>query len=446
MGNAMFVQKTLVFLTALFAGLALLVPAAWPQQLSNLDRDRAQAMLQVIASDVHKHYYDAKFHGLDWDAKVAEAKQKISQAQSFNMAMSHIAAALDTLNDSHTFFLPPQHAYRHDFGWQYQMIGDRCFVIRVRPDSDAAAKGVKSGDEVLTINGFNPSRDNLWKVQYVFSVLRPQPSLRLELKDPLGKQRQVEVAAAIHAGKRVMDLTSAGGGGDIWDIVRQSEDEDDLMRARYVEYGDDLMVLKVPRFLFSRNEVDDVIGKARKHKNLILDLRENPGGAVDTLKFMLGGVFDKDVKVADRVGRKESKPEVAKATHNPFTGKLVVLVDSKSASAAELFARVIQIEKRGTVLGDHTSGSVMESRRYSEKLGMDTVIFYGASITEEDLIMTDGKSLEHIGVTPDEVLLPTADSLANGKDPVLARAAELLGVKLSPDAAGQVFPYKWSPE
>ena len=446
MGNAMFVQKTLVFLTALFAGLALLVPAAWPQQLSNLDRDRAQAMLQVIASDVHKHYYDAKFHGLDWDAKVAEAKQKISQAQSFNMAMSHIAAALDTLNDSHTFFLPPQHAYRHDFGWQYQMIGDRCFVIRVRPDSDAAAKGVKSGDEVLTINGFIPSRDNLWKVQYVFSVLRPQPSLRLELKDPMGKQRQVEVAAAIHAGKRVMDLTSAGGGGDIWDIVRQSEDEDDLMRARYVEYGDDLMVLKVPRFLFSRNEVDDVIGKARKHKNLILDLRENPGGAVDTLKFMLGGVFDKDVKVADRVGRKESKPEVAKATHNPFTGKLVVLVDSKSASAAELFARVIQIEKRGTVLGDHTSGSVMESRRYSEKLGMDTVIFYGASITEEDLIMTDGKSLEHIGVTPDEVLLPTADSLANGKDPVLARAAELLGVKLSPDAAGQVFPYKWSPE
>ena len=88
----------------------------------------------------------------------------------------------------------------------------------------------------------------------------------------------------------------------------------------------------------------------------------------------------------------------------------------------------------------------MESRRYSEKLGMDTVIFYGASITEEDLIMTDGKSLEHLGVTPDEVLLPTADSLANGRDPVLARAAELLGMKLSPDAAGQAFPYKWSPE
>jgi len=403
-------------------------------------------MLQVIGNDVHKHYYDPKLHGLDWDAKVAEAKQKISQAQSFNMAMSHIAAALDTLNDSHTFFLPPQHSYRHDFGWHYQMIGERCFVIRVRPDSDAAAKGVKPGDEVLTINGFSPSRDNLWKMQYVFSVLRPQTALRLELKDPAGTQRQVEVAAAIHEGKRVKDLTGAGGDEDIWDIVRQSEEQENLMRAHYMEYSDDLMVLKVPRFLFSLNEVDDMIGKAHKHKNLILDLRGNPGGAVDTLKYMLGGVFDKEVKIADRVGRKESKPEVAKASHNPFTGKLVVLVDSKSASAAELFARVVQIEKRGTVLGDHTSGSVMESRRYSEKLGMDTVIFYGASITEEDLIMTDGKSLEHIGVTPDEVLLPNADSLARGRDPVLARAAELLGMKLSPDDAGKVFPYEWSPE
>jgi len=45
-------------------------------------------------------------HGVDFDAKIAEAKAKIEKANSFNMAMSHIAAAaLDTLNDSHTFSL-----------------------------------------------------------------------------------------------------------------------------------------------------------------------------------------------------------------------------------------------------------------------------------------------------------------------------------------------------
>jgi len=121
-------------------------------------------------------------------------------------------------------------------------------------------------------------------------------------------------------------------------------------------------------------------------------------------------------------------------------------VDAESASASELFARIIQLEKRGIVIGDHSSGSVMEAREYEEQTGTETAIFYGASITESNLIMTDGKSLEHVGVTPDEVVLPTAQDIANGRDPVLGRAAELLGIKVSAEDAGKAFPYEWPPE
>jgi C-terminal processing protease CtpA/Prc len=283
-------------------------------------------------------------------------------------------------------------------------------------------------------------------MQYVFSVLRPQPGLRLELEDPAGKQRTVDVASKMREGKRVADLTGGNAGNDIWDLIRESENQRHLMRARSVEYGDQLMVLKVPEFFFSQVEVEDMIGKARRHQNLIVDLRGNPGGAIDTLKYLVGGMFDKEVKIGDRVGRKESKPEVAKPLHDPFTGKLVVLVDSRSASAAELFARIVQLEKRGTVIGDRSSGSVMEAKHYQEQIGMDTVIFYGASITEWDLIMSDGKSLEHTGVTPDETVLPSAQDLASGRDPVLAHAADILGVKVSPEEAGKAFPYEWPPE
>jgi carboxyl-terminal processing protease len=411
-----------------------------PAQLSGFDRDRAHSMLQMVADDVRKHYYDPKFHGLDWNARVAEAKQKIDTSPSFNMALSHIAGALDALNDSHTFFLPPSRPYRHDFGYQTAMIGERCFVIRIRPGSDGDTKGLKAGDEVLAINGFTPTRDNLWKMQYVFEALRPQASLHLQLRNPTGTDRPVEVVAKMQALSQVKDL---GNGNDLYELIRNSEDEDQRMRTRWQELGD-VYVLKISQFFFTDSEADELIGHARKHKGMIVDLRGNGGGAVDSLQSLLGRLFQNDVKIADRVKRNDTKPFNAKSHRNPYTGKVVVLIDSRSASASELFARVVQLEKRGVVIGDTSSGSVMESMHYQYQTGTQTIAFFGASITDADLIMSDGVSLEHRGVVPDETMLPSAADLAANRDPVLAHAAETLGYKMSPEEAGKLFPYQWS--
>jgi len=123
----------------------------------------------------------------------------------------------------------------------------------------------------------------------------------------------------------------------------------------------------------------------------------------------------------------------------------VVLVNSESMSAAELFSRVVQIEKRGRVLGDKSAGRVMEAQFYQHQLSGRAIVYW-ASVTVADLVMTDGKSLERVGVTPDEVMIPTASDLAKGADPVLAYAAGTLGVKMNPEEAGKLFPYQWPPE
>ncbi len=432
-------------LALVLAGLALTAAAQQQQKISNVERERARDMLRTIANDVKKHYYDPKYHGVDWETNVKAADQKIETASSPNHALSEIAAALDTLNDSHTFFLPPSRPYKHDYGWRIQMIGGKCFVMQVRPQSDADLKQVKRGDQILKINGFQPTRDNLWKMNYVFDVLRPQPGLRVALRSPEGQEREVEVMAAVRQTKKVTNLTFEGG-DDIWDVIRESESAAHLGRVRWAEAGDDVTILKFPGFHFDEGQMDSFIRKAKKSKAWIVDLRGNPGGSVETLKWFLSGIFDREVKVGDRVTREDSKPLVAKSKRqNAYSGKLVVLVDSKSGSASEVFARLLQLEKRGTVLGDKTAGAVMESKRYSYKHGMDVVVYYGASITDADLIMADGKSLENTGVTPDEFLLPTASDLASGRDPVLARAVELCGSNMTAEAAGALFPFEWPP-
>lgn len=65
------------------------------------------------------------------------------------------------------------------------------------------------------------------------------------------------------------------------------------------------------------------------------------------------------------------------------------------------------------------------SRFFPFQVGAEAVVFYAVSITDADIIISDGKSLEVNGVTPDKLMLPTGADLAARRDPVLAYAARL---------------------
>ena len=156
----------------------------------------------------------------------------------------------------------------------------------------------------------------------------------------------------------------------------------------------------------------------------------------------MAGLFQNDLKIVDLVGREGTKPvPVAGRHHNAFTGRSAILIDSESASASAVLARVVQLENRGFIVGDRSSGTVMEARLYPHEIALDSEVSYAISVTDADLVMTDGKSLEHVGVEPDIVVLPTSQDLANKRDPALAKAAGLVGAKLSPEEAGTILPY-----
>jgi C-terminal processing protease CtpA/Prc len=338
--------------------------------------------------------------------------------------------------------MPPERANHYYPGYKIELVGNDGYITQLQPGSDAASKR-HIGDLVVKHTGYNLNRDDFYDLRYYYTTLAPRPAVELVLRSPEGVERTVIVESRVKVGKKIYGHEETLQ-HILIDQYREAENQSDATRSRIVERGD-VAIWKLQQFFMDDGEITRTIRTARNHKTLILDLRGNPGGSVDTLKMIVGSLFDKDIKIADRVTRKETKPMLAKHRGNPFDGKIIVLVDASCGSAAELLARVVQLEHRGMVIGDKTSGKVMEARDYYETQEGGTVFAYGFSITDADLIMSDGHSLEKTGVQPDELMLPTGADLAAGRDPVLVHAAELAGVKLSPVEAGKLFPYVWPP-
>jgi carboxyl-terminal processing protease len=414
-----------------------------PPLLNSTERARAREMLSQIKAVLRSDYYDKTYHGLDLDSHFKAAQTKIDTAVSLGHAYAIIAQALVDLNDSHTFFIPPDRTSSYDYGWRMSIVGEQCFVTAVKPGSDAEAKGLKPGDRVVQLEAFLPVREQLWKAQYLYHLLSPRASIKMAIQPPGGETRVVEIASKVTPGPkdRRISIESLINGGRV-----DSSDGPHISRTARVG---DVAIWKLASFEFAPEDVDALFDSTVKGaRALVIDLRGNPGGAVKTLEAVAGRLFDREVTIADVKGRSSSKTSLAKKSKNPFGGQIAVLVDSDSGSAAEVFARVIQIEKRGTIVGDRSSGSVMESQFHAFAIRVPdlselTVIPYGVSITVADLIMADGKSLEHTGVTPDDVVLPTAEDLRSRTDPALAHAVALVGGTITPAAAGALFPVEW---
>lgn len=409
-------------------------------QTIGFERQRGADILQALKRDIETNYYDSSYRGVNLETRFKAAEDKVKQATTVGQIQAIVAQVLIDFDDSHLYFVPPQKAHKTEYGWRMQMIGDKCYITAVRPGSDAEAKGVKPGDEIYSWEGYEPTRENLWKMQYFYYQLRPTAVARLVLIKPDRTEQELQVKSKIKQGRLITGRVLQ----DFADLQREAEEQEHLNRHRFHNKFQEAFIWKMPQFDLSDAEIDAMMDKVTNHKSLILDLRGNGGGYILTLQRLLGSLFDHDVKIGDRKGRKEMKPEIAKTRGKSiFTGPVVVLIDSRSASAAELFARIMQLEKRGTVIGDRSAGAVMEAKFFPHKSGMNVVAFYGASVTIADLIMTDGKSLERTGVSPDKLLLPTGADLAAGRDPVMAHAAELVNLKLNSEAAGALFPDEW---
>jgi C-terminal processing protease CtpA/Prc len=158
---------------------------------------------------------------------------------------------------------------------------------------------------------------------------------------------------------------------------------------------------------------------------IILDLRGNPGGRIRTLQRVAGLFLDRPEDLLTLSEGDRSEVLRAIPSDVRFRGRLRILVDGRTGSAAELLAAALQDLGRAKVYGAETAGSTRS--RLSRALPGGVRLHYAG---RAEFRRRDGSPIEGVGVAPDVLFEHTREQLARGAygdpflDPLVRLAAE----------------------
>lgn len=396
----------------------LLLPAAGESQVDiEFERARMKAILNIVSREVEKNFYDPQMRGVDWKALTDEARGRIEKANSPSAMITAIFSLVDKLQDSHTVFIPPSRAAKLKFGFEAKAFGKEVRIYEIDKKGAAAAAGLQVGDLLVSINGFAAERETLELMLLYLRRLRPTPVLEIEYRRAAASPQKIRLQAKLEQGLLIEDLTDMN---TIYKYIREAEMDKEVYRHNM--YEGDIGYLALPSFSGEEGFLHGLLNKVRNSKAMIIDLRGNPGGTIKTLEQVAGYFETSETVMANIVGRKKTEPVKIKPRKPSLTGPMFILVDSQSASAAEMFARHFQRTGRAKVIGDQTPGRVTASRIHAEQIGVDIVVMFGIQVAEGRVVFPDGLELEKRGVIPDQPCIPSESDLRRDSDPCHAAA------------------------
>jgi carboxyl-terminal processing protease len=418
------VRRYLRSVVCLLLGVVAIVPAARAEQSIELARADTRRIVEILANDIEKKFYDPSLKGVDVKRLADETKQQINSLSDVGQMQTAVWNFVLKLDDSHTRYAPPRLTQSPNFGFRAQGVADKVLVVAMSKNGPAEKAGVKLGDRILALNGQRVTRDNISDVVFFFTRLRPVRLLVMDyVRDGVQSRLAITPALRIEPAERRIDDIS-----DFYRDVVELENEYHESPFMYGSVGD-VGYVKLTSFSGGLPEV--VMWKIKDANSVIVDLRGNPGGNTEVLRQMTGFFDRQNTPIADMVGRKKTEKLLSKPQRVYFDGPLVILVDAGSGSASEIFAYHMQRIGRAVVIGDKTMGAVSAADFIEEHVGAYTVTQFGLLLTTAKVVFPDGKSIEKLGVTPDIMCVPTEDDLATGKDPCLSRAALIAKEKLA---------------
>jgi carboxyl-terminal processing protease len=285
-----------------------------------------------------------------------------------------IPGMLRTLDPHSIFFDPGQYEQMKEmerseskgFGTVVSVLPGRVIVLQALPGTPSSKAGLSPGDEILAINGYVLARLEFEQLVQLLSMARQKTAL-LEVRKP--------------GGARIIQLT----------MSPELVDTPSVDRAFMIAPG--IGYVRVASFEVATGKlIKDTIDKlgGDNLKGLMLDLRDNPGGVVGAAVETASLFLKPDQLVFTIKGRAQRTEEVrALESVKPYVFPVAVLVDGKSASAAEIVTGALQDHDRATVLGEPSYGKGLVQSVYPLSSGT------GVALTVAFYYTPSGRSIQH---------------------------------------------------
>jgi len=336
----------------------------------------------IFAGDAEKNYKQLRIFNEVYNLLRTEYYDP-SKVAPDKLVQGAINGMIKTLDDPHTSYLPReiyselQTDTRGEFGGLGIVIGVRdnwITVISPIDDTPAQQAGIKAGDRIIEIEG---------KSTEGFTTMDAVKILRGKVGTSVTITIQREGVA------EPLKFTIVRG------LIKLETVKSSLIDG-HIGY------FRISQF--SENTSDTLREHIQKLKNqgmdsIIVDLRNNPGGLLASV-IEIADMFLEEGIIVSTKGRDPSQNQVFRATENVLLSHipLIVLINEGSASASEIFAGAIKDNKRGILVGKKTfgKGSVQTVRELPNGAGIriTTALYYTPS----------GKSIDHLGVEPDEIV------------------------------------------
>jgi carboxyl-terminal processing protease len=298
-----------------------------------------------------------------------------------DLVMHALKGIVDNL-DPHTMVMPRKafEQLTSDTQGKFGGVGiivsqERGKLIVVSPieDTPAFKAGVKSGDEIISIDGIPLSQ---LKNEDAVDRMRGDPGSVLKLQI---RRKDVKDPISFDLRREIVKVRSVRG----------------QVLSPGIEY------VRISSFQESTGEELQKIlkGKSNTIKGLVLDLRDNPGGLLDQA-VQVADLFIESGLIVSTVGRDNQRMEreFAKSRGTMLGFPIVVLVNGGSASASEIVAGALQDHERALILGTTTfgKGSVQTLVTLPDGSGLKLTI--ARYYTPKD------RSIQAKGITPDIVI------------------------------------------